>query len=129
MTNARGDLDVDNGAATAGGPRYLLFAGTTQPPRGGLADLVATFTSEEKARQAFRHLRLQPPSPRSWAQLGVLDAEGAVKPLAWFGIGAALHVSSVKPDMRSVPPSQTDVDRRPRVSRRTTMLRRWRRQP
>ena len=122
MTNARDDLDVDHGAATAGGPRYLLFAGTTQPPRGGLGDLVATFTSEEKARQAFRQIRLQPPHPRSWAQLGVVDAGGAVKPLAWFGIGAALDAGSVKPDMRSAPQAQAEVDRRPRVSRRTRML-------
>ncbi len=118
MTNARDQLDLDDGAATGRGPRYLLFAGTAQPPRGGLGDLVATFTSEQEARNAFRQLRLQPPSCRSWAQLAVVDADGALRPLAWFGIGASLGGSSVKPDVPAVSRSQA----RPRVSRRTTML-------
>ncbi len=67
---------------------YLLFAGTRQPPRGGLGDLLGTFTSEQGARDAFREIRLQPPSPASWAQLAVVDPEDGIKPLCWFGIGA-----------------------------------------
>jgi hypothetical protein len=37
---------------------YLLFAGSQRTPQGGLGDLVAAFTSEVAAREAFRQLRL-----------------------------------------------------------------------
>ena len=70
------------------GRRYLLFAGTQQPPNGGLGDLVDTFMSEEAARRAFREIRLRTSSTTNWAQLAVVDREQGVKPLCWFGIGA-----------------------------------------
>lgn len=66
---------------------YLLFAGLSQAPCGGLGDLVGTFTSEDTARHAFRDIRLNESSRRSWAQLAVVEGQG-VKPLCWFGIGA-----------------------------------------
>lgn len=70
------------------GRQYLLFAGTQQPPNGGLGDLVDTFMSEEAARRAFREIRLRTSSTSNWAQLAVVDREQGVKPLCWFGIGA-----------------------------------------
>ena len=66
---------------------YLLFAGVSQSPRGGLGDLVGTFTSEDTARQAFQDIRLNGGTPWSWAQLAVVEGE-EIKPLCWFGIGA-----------------------------------------
>ncbi|MDQ3898641.1 MAG: hypothetical protein M3326_15595 [Actinomycetota bacterium] len=124
MTNVNPQSDVQNSPARAAerrSPRYLLFAGASQPPRGGLGDLVATFTSEQKARDAFRNVRLQPPSPRSWAQLAVVDGDNGIKPLCWFGIGASPDGMSTETD---VPPLQVSVDDggRPRVTKRTTML-------
>jgi hypothetical protein len=38
------------------GSCYLLFAGSHGSARGGLADLVQTFISEEVARSAFREV-------------------------------------------------------------------------
>ena len=67
---------------------YLLFAASQRPPRGGLGDLVETFSSEEKARRAFRDLRLREGSATSWAQLAVVDGDKGIEPLCWFGIGA-----------------------------------------
>ena len=46
-------------------------------PRGGLGDLVQTFSSEEMAHRAFRDLRLKESSATSWAQLAVVDREMA----------------------------------------------------
>jgi hypothetical protein len=89
MSNVNPRSDLQDGPAQAAerrSPRYLLFAGTSQPPRGGLGDLVATFTSEQKARDAFRNVRLRPPSPRSWAQLAVVDGDNGIRPLCWFGV-------------------------------------------
>lgn len=121
MTSASKKLDADSGTVTGYRPRYLLFAGDAQPPRGGMGDLVATFTSEEKARNAFRQLRTQRPSRGSWAQLGVVDADGTLKPVSWFGIGASLDRIPLDPDPPA--PSGPGFDaRRPRVSKRTTML-------
>ena len=68
---------------------YLLFAASQRPPRGGLGDLVETFSSEETARRAFRDLRLKHSSATSWAQLAVVNGDKGVQPLCWFGIGAA----------------------------------------
>lgn len=68
---------------------YLLFAASQRAPRGGLGDLVETFSSEETARRAFRDLRLKDSSATSWAQLAVVDGDKGIQPLCWFGIGAA----------------------------------------
>ena len=67
---------------------YLLFAGSQRTPQGGLADLVGAFTSEETARQAFRHMRLDQSSASSWAQLAVVDGHHGIRALSWYGIGA-----------------------------------------
>jgi hypothetical protein len=67
---------------------YLLFAGSQRTPQGGLGDLVAAFTSEVAAREAFRQLRLSQTSASSWAQLAVVDGDHGIRPLSWFGIGA-----------------------------------------
>ena len=67
---------------------YLLFAGSQQAPRGGLGDLVGTFSSEATARRAFRIIRLEQTSQRSWAQLAVVEGDHGIRPLCWFGIGA-----------------------------------------
>jgi len=80
-----GDSSTRVGGA---GRCYLLFAGSRQPPRGGLGDLVDTFSSDETARAAFREIRLSKCSSVTWAQLVVVDAELGVKPLCWFGVGA-----------------------------------------
>lgn len=74
---------------------YLLFAGSGPVPRGGLGDLVETFVSDELARMAFRDLRLKGGSAASWAQLVVVDGENGIRPLCWFGIGAAPNRNSM----------------------------------
>ncbi len=81
-------LDSSDARSDATARLFLLFAGTQQPPRGGLADLVRTFDSEEAARTAFRQIRLAESSPASWAQLAAVDGQNRTKPLCWFGIGA-----------------------------------------
>ena len=78
-------LDEDGGKTRY----YLLFAGTDAVPRGGLSDLVGTFTSEVAARRAFRDIRLKETSKTSWAQLAVVDDARGTRTLSWFGIGAA----------------------------------------
>ncbi len=71
-------------------PCYLLFAGAPHhPPFGGVGDLVGTFASEEAARRAFHHLRVQGLSEGAWAQLAVIDVRTGLRPVCWFGIGAA----------------------------------------
>ncbi len=101
-------------------PQYLLFAGTQLPPQGGLRDLVGTFSSEQEARQAFREVRLQPSSRTNWAQLAVVDADRGVKPLAWFGIGAAPDGRRVDQGERLTAALETPPNRRSRVPKRTT---------
>lgn len=87
--------DVDLSTGPDGPSRwYLLFAGTEPVPRGGLADLVQTFSSDETARNAFREIRLANGSAGSWAQLAVVDAVNGIQPLCWFGIGATPNRSS-----------------------------------
>jgi hypothetical protein len=81
------------------GRRYLLFAGTHQPPNGGLGDLVNTFDSEDAARRAFREIRLRTSSTTDWAQLAVVDRVHGVKPLCWFGIGAEPERCRPAPDV------------------------------
>ena len=90
------------------GRRYLLFAGTVQPPNGGLGDLVDTFMSEETARRAFREIRLRTSSTTGWAQLAVIEPQRGIRPLCWFGIGAeperwqpALDAPALEPRMHS----------------------------
>lgn len=67
---------------------YLLFAGSERAPRGGLADLVRTFSSREGAVAAFREIRLAGSSDACWAQLAVIEDAKGVRPLCWFGIVA-----------------------------------------
>jgi hypothetical protein len=66
--------------------RFLLFGGGRGPARGGAGDLLATFESETRARDAFVALRRR--GEASWAQLVALEARGGVKRLAWFGSSA-----------------------------------------
>ena len=103
------------------GRRYLLFAGTQQPPNGGLGDLVDTFMSEEAARRAFREIRLRTSSTTDWAQLAVVDREQGVKPLCWFGIGAQPGRYRPAPDAPAGEARVIPV-RRPYVSARVTLL-------
>ena len=108
------------------GRRYLLFAGTQQPPNGGLGDLVDTFMSEEAARRAFREIRLRTSSTTNWAQLAVVDGEHGVKPLCWFGIGA--EPASYRTARYRRAPGAPTVEagvmsvRRPYWSNRVTLL-------
>ena len=85
---------------------FLLFAGSDPMPRGGLADLVGTFTSEAAARQAFRHIRLTQTAQRSWAQLAVVDGDQGIRTLSWFGVGA-------KPAGRPLGRPQTFMNNQP----------------
>lgn len=66
------------------GRQYLLFAGEGRRPAGGTRDIVRTFTSEQEARAAFRHLRLSVRDGEGWGELVALDARGRVKRLCWF---------------------------------------------
>ena len=69
--------------------RFLLFAGSHRRPGGGRRDLVATFDSEEKAWGAFRERRQSHPALQGWAELAVIDSQGQVNQLAWFGLHPA----------------------------------------
>ncbi len=93
MRAASGAIDARQNSPTrddGGRTRYyLLFAGSDAVPRGGLSDLVGTFTSEVAARRAFRDIRLKETSKTSWAQLAVVDDARGTRTLSWFGIGAA----------------------------------------
>ena len=93
---------------------YLLFAASQRPPRGGLGDLVETFSSEETARRAFRDLRLKDSSATSWAQLAVVDGDRGIRPLCWFGIGA----TPTRPSRRNT--TRTPSGRTSRFSLRRT---------
>ena len=66
--------------------QYLLFGGVGGGA-GGLRDLLGAFSTEAKAKDAFRTLRLSPDFRGGWAELVVLQPEGRVKPLCWFGRG------------------------------------------
>ena len=106
------------------GTCYLLFAAAQRAPRGGLGDLVETFSSEETARSAFRDLRLKDSSPTSWAQLAVVDGDNGIQPLCWFGIGATPTRSPVSrmggPGAGSASRARTAGGRTSRFSLRRT---------
>ena len=108
------------------GRRYLLFAGTQQPPIGGRGDLVDTFMSEEAVRRAFREIRLRTSATTSWAQLAVVDCQQGVKPLCWFGIGAEpeRHRPARHRPAPDTPAGEAKVvsARRPYVSNKVTLL-------
>ena len=65
--------------------QWLLFGGRDEHPRGGAADLLATFHDEVEARRAFQHLRQGAGGPTAWAELVVLDQSGRTRPSCWFG--------------------------------------------
>ena len=97
-------------------PCYLLFAGVSNyPPLGGLGDLMRTFTCEEAAREAFHELRVQRVSKGTWAQLAMIDVQSGVRPVCWFGTGAAgpaQHVLGGSTDLAGAPRSATTRKRR-----------------
>lgn len=101
---------------------FLLFAGSQQPGRGGLSDLVQTFDSEDAARDAFHQIRLAQSSPASWAQLAVVDGQNRLKPLCWFGIGAEPHLNRAEMLQAAGAVVVAGPARRPRVSKVTAFL-------
>ena len=107
--------------AVRDGRRYLLFAGTVQPPNGGLGDLVDTFMSEEAARRAFREIRLRTSSTTTWAQLAVVEPRLGVRPLCWFGIGAEPERCPPALDASAFE-SRIHAARRPHVSNAVLLL-------
>jgi len=64
--------------------QYLLFGGASGVA-GGLRDLIGAFNTEATAKDAFRRLRLSPDFRGGWAELVVLQPEGRMKPVCWFG--------------------------------------------
>jgi hypothetical protein len=64
--------------------RYFLFAGR-HTTSGGLGDLVDVFVDEAVARAAFAAVRLQRDGRAEWAELAVVDAQGSIRLLCWFG--------------------------------------------
>jgi hypothetical protein len=120
-THSRIESDAGPGTAAQDGRRYLLFAGTQQPPNGGLSDLVDTFTCEAAARRAFREVRLRTASTTSWAQLAVVDGDAGIKPLCWFGIGAEPGRYRLAIDPPSIDPKVVSTGR-PHVPNRATVL-------
>lgn len=83
---------------------FLLFSGCHRVPRGGLADLVGTYTSEATAREAFRRVRLRDSSESSWAQLAVVESNDGIRAISWFGIGATPSRTPVTPAATEEPP-------------------------
>ena len=97
---------------------YLLFAGTGRGAAGGLRDLCGAYDSEERARAAFRELRLSKAFTGGWAELVVVRSGRRIEPVCWFGRGASDatdwdHRAGDQPRQRTAPAA-------PR-------LRRWRR--
>lgn len=73
-----------------------------------------TFTCGEAARQAFHELRVQRVSG-TWAQLATIDVQSGVRPVCWFGTGAAgraQHVLGGSTDVAGAPRSATTRKRR-----------------
>lgn len=64
--------------------QYLLFGGAGGGA-GGLRDLVGAFSTESSAKDAFRGVRLSPDFRGGWAELVVLQPDGTMKPVCWFG--------------------------------------------
>ena len=64
---------------------YLLFAGVGDHPGAPLRHLVSTFATEDKARAAFRSLRLAHVGPADWAELASVEPSGGLRRLCWFG--------------------------------------------
>jgi len=65
--------------------RYMLFAGVDAHAGFGPRHVVATFTSEDAARDAFRTLRLAHAEPEDWAEVASVEADGGLRQLCWFG--------------------------------------------
>jgi len=65
--------------------RYMLFAGVDAHAGSGARHVVATFTSEDAARDAFRTLRLAHGEPDDWAEVASVEAAGGLRQLCWFG--------------------------------------------
>lgn len=97
--------------------RYLLFSGLHAVPTQGADHLVAAYDEEAPARRAFDDLRVARAQGSGWAELTVLEANGRLRRLSWFGKERA-----VRP-YRRAPRRDDDgggSDRPPR-------MRRWRR--
>jgi hypothetical protein len=83
--------------------RYLLFGARHQETRGGAADVIGEFASEDSARREFLTLRQQRSDRDGWGELARVDSQGKVTRLAWFGIAAAPPVQGVASLEREAP--------------------------
>ena len=85
MTFMGTDMGTDKVRRRRGEPRVLLFAGVHDEPRGGAADLVGWFESEDEGRAAFLDLRATRSDDEGWGELVALGAGRRPRMLAWFG--------------------------------------------
>lgn len=80
--------------------RYLLFAGLHAVPTQGADHLVAAYDDEVPARRAFDDLRAARAQGSGWAELTVLDANGRLQRLGWFGKEPAVRPKRLAPSTR-----------------------------
>ena len=77
---------LDIAAADVGAEAwYLLFAGRDGEPRGGSEDLIGTFRCPVEGKTKFLELQAARPSNGGWAELVMLDPNGQLKRVCWFG--------------------------------------------
>ena len=62
--------------------RYLLVAGAERP---GAGHIVALFSSEDLARNAFVKVRRAEPGTEAWAEVTELTPGGDARRVCWFG--------------------------------------------
>jgi hypothetical protein len=97
-------------------PLYLLFAGHHGEPKRGAGAIVATFSSQDEARAAFRQVRLNLANGEGWAELASVSNAGPVRRLSWFGQEAGRSVSFA-PVLATATPAARSAQRRWRIRR------------
>jgi hypothetical protein len=100
-------------------PLYLLFAGHHGEPKRGAGTIVATFSSQDQARAAFRQMRLNLANGEGWAELAAVSNRGPARRLSWFGQEGSWSRSPLSPALATGPSADRSARRRWRVRRRS----------
>jgi len=114
-------IEHDGGAAML----YLLFAGRHGAAPGGMGSLVATFSSRDEARAAFRQVRLRLSDLEGWAELTVVADGTAARRICWFGQERRRTERPptwvLRPDEDDVGGTRAGIRRRVRLPRRISL--------
>lgn len=113
-------LEIDV-AQLAPARHYLLFADVGAGRHGSSRHVAAAFSDEDRAREAFRALRLEHPGAADWAELAQVEASGELRRLCWFGTPWSPGAQTMADWSRNDP-----VDP-PSVPARRSRVERWRR--